>query len=51
MKARITRDNGLIYRVKTETSETVYGKGLTDWEYILLMRTYRKYRNQLTPIQ
>ena len=46
MKAVITKINGKIHRVQTETSETVYGKGLTDWEYIHLNRIYRKFMKQ-----
>ena len=48
MKRKIIRKNGLIHRIKWENdAETVYGKGLTDYEYLSLMRIMRQYRKQL----
>ena len=44
MKAKITKVDGLIHRIETKHGEGIYMKGLTDWDYILLNRTYRKYR-------
>ena len=45
----IIKENGLIHRIIGEDGqETVFGNGLTDYDYLILMRTFRKYRNQLS---
>ena len=46
MKAKITKIDGKIHRIETTTGETMFGQGLTEWEYILLNRIYRKFMKQ-----